>query len=282
MNTDDASIEQVLLPDERLTDVVRHIYCIRQSAQAPTIQKQLVPNYEMMLIVNFGPAITASVADYTWVVERSAVLGPLNKLLRYTVPPDADMMVVVFTLNGFYRLVGQPIHSLRSEADADIGMRLNDETFAELWAQLKAMPSLADRLDLLNAYLLLHMAPADEDSLSILEGVVLFDNVAIDPVKVIAETRQLSTRSVQLRFQTNLGVSAKELARFLRFKKMVTELITQYPASPDWANLVFVHGYHDQSHLIRDFQQFMGLSPTEFLQQLASQEICISQPGKYY
>ncbi|UHG94300.1 helix-turn-helix domain-containing protein [Spirosoma oryzicola] len=282
MNTDDANIEQVLLPDERLTDVVRHIYCIRQSAQAPTIQKQLVPNYEMMLIVNFGPAITASAADYTWVVERSAVLGPLNKLLRYTVPPDADMMVVVFTLNGFYRLVGQPVHSLRSEADADIGMRLNDETFAELWAQLKAMPSLADRLDLLNAYLLLHMAPADEDARSILEGVVLFDNVAIDPVKVIAETRQLSTRSVQLRFQTNLGVSAKELARFLRFKKMVTELITQYPAPPDWANLVFVHGYHDQSHLIRDFQQFMGLSPTEFLQQLASQEICISQPGKYY
>ena len=47
--------EQLIDPDERLQDVFRHVYCIRQPEQgAPTVTKQLVPNYDMLLVFNFG------------------------------------------------------------------------------------------------------------------------------------------------------------------------------------------------------------------------------------
>lgn len=287
MITDDLTTAQIFQADERLTEVFRHVYCIRQREEAPVLHRQLVPNYEMMLVFNFGPAVTASLGDRSFVIEQTAVLGPLAKALHYEVPPGADLMVVMFTLNGFYRLVGKPIHELRwADSDADAGStpmsRLGNAVFHDLWEELKAIASMEDRVAFLTAYTLLRIAPPDEDAHSMLAGVLLFTNPAVDPVKAIAETRQLSPRSVQLRFQTNLGFSAKELARFLRFKNVVAGLVERHPTPPDWADLVFVHGYHDQSHLIRDFQQFMGVSPTEFVQQLASQAVCITQPGKHY
>lgn len=279
MNPNDFLTAEVFPPDERLTEVFRHIYCIRQSEEAPAIvQKQLVPNYEMMLMLNFGPDVAIVVGDTSHVVQQTAVLGPLHKALRYEVPPGADVIVVVFTLNGFYRLLNRPMHELRAEAEP----LLNDARFRDLWEPLSTMPTLTDRIEFLNAYTLLRLAPAGDDALSILDGVLLFNNPAIDPVKAIAGKQQLTPRSVQIRFQTHLGFSAKELARFLRFKKLVAKLVEQHPTPPDWADLVFLHGYHDQSHLIRDFQQFMGLTPTEFVQQFADQTVCITQPGKHY
>lgn len=280
MSPDKLSLAHIFPPGEGLTEIVRHVYYIRQSAQSPLLEQQLVPNYELMLAFNFGPAVRAWMGSYAFTIEQTAVIGPLTKLLCYQLPPGAEVLIVVFTLNGFYRLMGKPIPFLRN--DAGNCLQQNDTAFEVLWAQLKDMGSVVERIEWVRAYLLEHTAPADEDVYAMLDGVELFNNPIIDPVRALAQTHQLSARSVQLRFQTHLGVSAKELARFLRFKKVVTKVLAQYPAPPDWVELVYVYGYHDQSHLSRDFQQFIGLSPTKFVEQLASQNVCITQPGVHY
>ncbi len=58
-----------------------------------------------------------------------------------------------------------------------------------------------------------------------------------------------------------VGLPPKSLARIHRFQHTLGRL----GSTLDWAELAADCGYYDQSHLIRDFQQFSGLAPAAFL-----------------
>lgn len=283
MHTDEFITSQLIEADERLTEVFRHVYCVQQSAEAPAaVPKQLLPNYEMLLIFNFGPGVPITLDADSYVIRETAAIGPLQKVLHYNVPPGADFMAVVFTLNGFHRLIGKSMHDLEGMNVFDPDLIVAEHCFRDLRAQMASLHSVGERVERLNEYTLQNLAPPNEDTRTMLDGVSYFFNPAVDPVKTIAQTRQLTPRSVQVRFKTNLGITSKELTRFLRFKKVVAALVEHYPTPPDWADLVFTHGYHDQSHLIKDFHLFMDITPGEFVRQLAEQNVCISRPGVHY
>jgi AraC-like DNA-binding protein len=57
-----------------------------------------------------------------------------------------------------------------------------------------------------------------------------------------------------------VGLPPKSLARIYRFQQALTRI----GDTRDWALLAADCGYYDQSHLIRDFQQFSGLAPAAF------------------
>jgi AraC-like DNA-binding protein len=69
-----------------------------------------------------------------------------------------------------------------------------------------------------------------------------------------------SRRHLTTHFRDHVGVAPKLFARILRFQKAVSLIDHE----PTWAAIALRSGYFDQAHLIRDFQQFAGDSPTEF------------------
>ena len=73
-------------------------------------------------------------------------------------------------------------------------------------------------------------------------------------------------RFIQL-FARNVGLTPKLLCRILRFQhaRILAENARQ---DADWAGTAIASGYYDQSHLIRDFQDLSGLTPSEYLRQL--------------
>lgn len=273
---------QLIEADERLTKVFSHFYCVQHDRQAAPLQMQLMPNYEMLLVFNFGPDSPVSIGQNQFVVRQTAVLGPLHKPLTYELPAGADLIVVNFTLNGFYRLLGIPMHQLKGADWHDPDVLLNKSCFDDLWQQLAPMTTLGDRLQLINEYALIYLAPVDEATDSLLDSIPYFRQTTVDPIKAVAQTHRISPRSIQLRFQTHLGYSAKEMVRFLRFKNVLSFLYQQSPGAVDWVALVLEFGYHDHSHLIKDFQYFLGITPRRFLRQLAEGNVCISKTGKFY
>ncbi|RCR69971.1 AraC family transcriptional regulator [Larkinella punicea] len=273
---------QLIDAEERLATVFSHYYCVQLSPEEQPVTLQLMPNYEMLLVFNLGPAIPIALGGATYVIQKTAVLGPLQKMLTYELPAGTDLMVVNFTLDGFYRLLGVSMQELKAGDWHDPDVLLNKNCFSELWEQLAPLSELADRISLLNAYAVTFVAPTDAASDSLRESIPYFRDAVVDPIKVLAETQQVSARRIQMRFQTHLGYSAKELTRFLRFRNLLNFLTQQHPQPPDWLNLVLTFGYHDHSHLIKDFQYYLGLTPRQFLKQLAQGNVCISKTGRFY
>lgn len=67
-------------------------------------------------------------------------------------------------------------------------------------------------------------------------------------------------------FAAQVGLTPKVYCRILRFQRVRT--LADQVEKPNWAQIASTCGYFDQSHLINDFQEFSGFSPTEYLRRL--------------
>lgn len=93
-----------------------------------------------------------------------------------------------------------------------------------------------------------------------------FEQTSVVPsVRAVARQVGLSHRRFIQVFAAEVGLTPKLYCRVLRFQR-ARELARQ-AKTPDWAKLAVASGYYDQSHLIRDFQEFSGASPIEHLRQ---------------
>lgn len=78
----------------------------------------------------------------------------------------------------------------------------------------------------------------------------------------IAKQLDISERTLRRRFQDHLGCSPKTYARQLRLT--AAALTAEQEAKPQWAAIAVEKGFHDQAHLINEFQALAGVTPQEF------------------
>jgi AraC-like DNA-binding protein len=87
------------------------------------------------------------------------------------------------------------------------------------------------------------------------------------PVSHIADAAGLSRRVLTRRFRDRVGMGPKRYGRLVKFFAAVEAI--KPVASVDWAGLAAEAGYYDQAHMIRDFREFAGCTPADFLRRRA-------------
>ena len=85
---------------------------------------------------------------------------------------------------------------------------------------------------------------------------------AIDIGDITRELGWSRKRLVQ-QFHEEIGLPPKKFARILRFQGVIRSLDGQSTA--DWADLAQQHGYYDQPHFNREFREFSGTTPTDYI-----------------
>lgn len=79
-------------------------------------------------------------------------------------------------------------------------------------------------------------------------------------VQEMATAFCMSRKTLERRFQQRIGLSPKQYSRMIRFRKAYTQLcIGNYAEMMD---LVVENGYFDQMHMIKEFKQFVGTTPS--------------------
>ena len=72
----------------------------------------------------------------------------------------------------------------------------------------------------------------------------------------------LSPRQLRRRFRAAVELTAKELARLRRMRTSAVDAVQRQTAG--WVEIAADRGYADQAHLVREFRDLIGLTPTEF------------------
>lgn len=82
------------------------------------------------------------------------------------------------------------------------------------------------------------------------------------PIQELLNELALSERSLERRFRSHIGISPKLFSRICRFQSSLQQLRSR--SFDKLSDLAFENGYADQSHFIRNFREFTGISPEEY------------------
>jgi AraC-like DNA-binding protein len=164
---------------------------------------------------------------------------------------------------GAYRLLGLPMDELSGQlVDLVDVLGAAGRRLAE---QLRQTPSWRERFGLLDRFLLRRLAGGPRPSPEVAwawERLVATGGAL--PIGRLAQEVGWSHRHLIASFRRQVGLRPKTAARLLRFDG-VGRRLDQARGRPDWARVAAEAGYADQAHLVRDFRQFAGTTPTAFL-----------------
>jgi AraC-like DNA-binding protein len=186
--------------------------------------------------------------------------GPSSRAVRFTVGP-ARMWGVGLLPLGWARFVAQPAAELADRV-VDGATHPAFAPFAQLAQGLFGpKPDPAGELARIGA----HFTARATKPLAGEAQIVALHAALVDPevasARALAERTGLSQRTVERIAARAFGFTPKLLLRRQRFMRS----LAQYMLDPSlkWIGALDGH-YHDQAQFVRDFRQFMGMTPREY------------------
>lgn len=222
--------------------------------------ERILPSGGAHLMINLGENQFRTYSGANWErihYSQGAVLaGPHGCATVLDTAEFRWLIAVEFRMGGVSPFFRAPLDGM---ADQVVGLD-------DLWSldgglireQLLEAPTPEEKLRVLEAALLGHVgkrpAPAIAHATLLLARGM--------PVGVTAARLGLLPRTLIRRFREQIGLTPKRFARVRRMQRMLRSLRTA--GKPDWCELAAANGFTDQAHLIHDFRDLSGITPTEY------------------
>ena len=160
-----------------------------------------------------------------------------------------------------YRLLGLPMNRLSGDTvDLVEVLGADGRRLAE---QLRDTPSWRQRFALMDRFLLerLERGPRPSPEVGWAWRRLVATGGAV-PIGQLAREVGWSHKHLLTKFRQQVGLRPKTAARLIRFDGVWRSLDGRRPL--DWGRVAAEVGYADQAHLVREFRQFTGTTPTAF------------------
>jgi AraC-like DNA-binding protein len=265
------------IPAPPLNFYIKRFYYPNESLPLPP--EKILPLPTLDLKINFGGGFQVHDADhgepFTTPAE-SWVLGLWTKYHIVDWPSDLEYLGVSFKPGGAYPFLGLPLSELQNQVvalDAIWG------TFAaELRERLYAAPTIQTRFALLEQFLLARLCDtacfAKQNMVrcrGTLQGLTAVQYAVAEiarhhgalSIRELSESMGMSQKHLIVQFKQMVGCTPKELGRLYRFAEILASIDLSHPVN--WTLVAHRFYFHDQSHFIRDFREFTGHTPTDYL-----------------
>ena len=174
-----------------------------------------------------------------------------------------ESFVVIFQPGGLSRLFSVPSEALTNrhfDARSVLGAAVD-----ELRYRLGESTSFMERTRVANAFLLQRCARTEAHDVTPIARAILRWSGRVR-ISEVARMAGVSVRQLERRFVSQIGVSPKVYARISRFEGAL-KAKKQSPAAA-WTDIAQRLGYHDQMHMVHDFRQLAGSTPSELTARL--------------
>lgn len=218
----------------------------------------------LVIAVLWSGNVAMETTDAEGDIPACCVIGPLTRWHDNVVSGRLRSFCVHFTPLGANTLLRLRASGLGDRAIATCDL-LDRSVGADTrgWAdEVSHARDFSERVAATDRFLLRRLCRATSGSELVGAAVARMTGDSRRPISMLADELACSERTLRRRFFEELGLSLKRFARITRFQH--THAFLQRAAGVDWATAVARFGYVDQAHLIHEYREFAGTTPTRF------------------
>lgn len=250
-------------PCDELKALVKYYWTLEVPFDPANERQKLIPDGCIEMTFNFADGIKKYLSEDEFVVHPPAmVMG--QRTLSYDIEPigHVDSFAVCFYPLGFANFVNTPLHELVNK-EVPIGNLFGKTPAKDLEQRMVTASNTRQRIQIIELFLLkkLHETNTIENIVrTTVEALV--STKGSSSIHAILKEDVSKRRQLERHFKKQIGISPKQLGKVIRLQTALNLLLNK---SESLTNIAYESEYFDQAHFIKDFREFTGVSPKEFL-----------------
>jgi AraC-like DNA-binding protein len=255
---------QTFQPQADLKSVVNCYWTLEVPAENGAHKQRIVPDGCIEMAFILGDDIKRYTSEEEYILQpRAMVLGQTIEPFYIEPTGYVNTFAVRFYPYGFANFVSVPINSLANQ-ETPIE-KLFDGTIAkELEHAIVQATSTKHRIDIVEAFLIGRLNnEATIDHIVRMTIDALLSTNGSASIKTILKEDLSKRRQLERSFIKQIGVSPKQLARVIRLQAALKMMLNG--RTENLTDIAYESEYFDQAHFTKDFKEFTGINPKEFL-----------------
>lgn len=245
-------------PSPALHDLIECYWVIEDEGRE-IHQQKIIPDGFPEIIFHYGDSYRINITG-KWETQTNALLaGQIKNYFFLENTGTSGMIGIKFKPYALAELFYLNMDEF-TDAVVDLNSILKEE-FESIGIIMTKNSDYTSKIDILNDFFE-KMLPELTRSEKIRSAVslILESNASI-PINDIAESVNISERQLERLFKRYVGLSPKFYCRIIRFS-FIFECVQQ--DDPQWSEIAQLAGFYDQSHFIKNFQEFTGEDPSNY------------------
>jgi AraC-like DNA-binding protein len=256
---------QNIEPHPLLKNFIDKMWLFESSGKMPAEDlKLVVPNGHIKLSVAFRNGIVASVNGKTFISKEQniSLTGVIDVPVILDVEEDISTGTIVIEFNpqGAYRFFQISLNDIKNQIHPLIDIL--GTVARQLEEQISNVSGIKDKVNLLQQFLLKQLSLQTEDSIFDYCVAKIASSKGKITIRELEKKTGYSSRWLNMKFRDKLGISPKNLSSIIRFNQYYNAVANN--SEMDFMQNAFYDHYYDQSHFLKEFKRFTGLSHSGF------------------
>ena len=255
---------QTFEPHTDLKSLVSCYWTLEVPIQTESQKQRIVPDGCIEMAFVLGDDIKRYTSGNEFILQpRAMILGQTIEPFYIEPTGYVNTFAVRFYPYGFANFVSEPISNLASK-ETPINQLFGTENADGLEQKIIKSENTEQRISTIEKFLLDRLN--DEKTInSIVKNTVdsLLSTNGSASINSILKEDLSKRRQLERNFKKQIGVSPKQLGKVIRLQTALKMLLNQ--KAENLTNVAYESEYFDQAHFIKDFKEFTGINPKEFI-----------------
>ena len=255
---------QTYQPHPDLESLINCYWTLKVPASEDNQKQRIIPDGLIEVAFILGDDIKRYTSDDEFILQpRAMVLGQTMEPFYIEPTGNVDTFAIRFYPYGFANFVAVPIKDL-SNKETPLADLFGEKTSNELEQKIIEAKDVKQRIEIIENFLLNKLSePAAIDNLVKSTVDMIFSSKGSTPINTILKDNASQRRQLERKFVKLIGISPKQLGKVIRLQAALKMLLNK--EAENLTNIAHQSEYYDQAHFIKDFKEFTGVNPKEFL-----------------